>query len=229
MRCCPCAHAPRRLWIVVLRPSHSPDAGALPRAADHSDWDAKDWQWDPVSLTALPRSTAAAQISRSGAAMAVTTCFSPQYRRNQPVCLGYLVTCMSAGNSAVALQHADRHLARRTVPRMSCMPDMLRHQPSCNSVATTYAGQRRCCDAGAVAQLLTPAAANGLDPQQPPARPALSCSSGDSQAMTTKADAASSPPVSVRTSDERRGRPADAQHARRGRRSGCTWPQQPCA
>ena len=62
--------------------------------------------------------------------------------------------------------------------------------------------------AGAVAQRMTAEAANGHDPQQPPAIPALSCSSGDSQAMTNRADAASSPPVSVRTSDEREDVPA---------------------
>ncbi len=56
-------------------------------------------------------------------------------------------------------------------------------------------------DAGAVAQLLAPTAGNGHEPQQTPALPALSCSSGDSQAMTTKADA-SSPPGSVRTGEE---------------------------
>ena len=61
-------------------------------------------------------------------------------------------------------------------------------------------------DAGALAQLLTPAAANEPEPQQLPARPALSCSSGDSQAMTTKANAASSPPFPVSTSDERQPR-----------------------
>ena len=40
------------------------DAPLSRRAADHTDWDTKDWQWDPVSLTAVPRQSAAAQISR---------------------------------------------------------------------------------------------------------------------------------------------------------------------
>ena len=57
--------------------------------------------------------------------------------------------------------------------------------------------------ASAAVQQLGPAAVVGREPQQALVAPALSCSSGDSQAMTTDANAANSPAVSALTSGER--------------------------
>ncbi len=128
-------------------------------------------------------------------------CFSP----TDPTQSVSFAHTMHADSINLALQNAGRHIA--SARSHACrMQNMLPQTPAAHC-RRPLRRSTPMLDAGAVAQLLTPPAGDGHEPQQTPALPALSCSSGDRQAMTTKADAASSPPVSVRSGDERQDDP----------------------